>query len=115
MRFAADQGSIRLFGPYAVNNPIPIAGILAVQPRIAALGNNRRKSKVLMEMETWLAPQQATDTGSKLADLLPELILAKACAPDLVVVQTTKEVHHEQRKIVQRQLLLRRGSVHGQR
>ncbi len=25
----------------------------------------------------------------------PELLLAKACTPDLVVVQTTKEVHHE--------------------
>lgn len=25
----------------------------------------------------------------------PELLLAKACTSDLVVVQTTKEVHHE--------------------
>jgi hypothetical protein len=30
------------------------------------------------------------------------LILAKTCAPDLVVVQTIKEVHHGQRKHLQR-------------
>ncbi|MGH8750827.1 MAG: hypothetical protein ACREUV_03855 [Burkholderiales bacterium] len=44
-----------------------------------------------------------------------ELILAKARALDLVFVQTTKEVHHEQRKNLQRQLLLRCGSVHRDR
>jgi hypothetical protein len=45
----------------------------------------------------------------------PVLILVKARTPDLVVVQSTKEVHHEQRKLIQRQLLLRRSSTHGQR
>jgi hypothetical protein len=37
-----------------------------------------------------------------LEDFAPELILAKACAPDFVVVQTTKEMHHEQRKSLRR-------------
>ena len=33
--------------------------------------------------------------SKNLGDFAPELILANACAPDLFVVQTTKEAHHE--------------------
>ena len=48
------------------------------------------------------APQLVRWASKNLRDFAPELILAKACAPDLVFVQTTKEVHHEQRKSLQR-------------
>ena len=51
-------------------------------------------SKLIHKLRCW--------ASKNLRDFAPELILAKACAPDLVFVQTTKEVHHEQRKSLQR-------------